>query len=294
MSGCSAFSVSSAARTPSPTSTSPAPRAARDLEADHRLAVEQRGRALLGDRVADVRDLVEPDAPAVATARSPSRPARRPTARCAIVRTDCSAPPTSVRPPDASCCIWRSWREMSAAVAFSASRRAGSSSTRTSRVDAADARRPRRRRAPPAGSCVTVLSTNQDSASSSMRVGRDRVGQDRRAGEVELGDDRVAQVGRQVGAHARDGVAHVVDRFLRRLLEAELDRDRGGAVLHLGVDVLDALQRGDRVLDLARDVGLELRRRGARQRRGDGDRRQVDVGEVLDLHRLEGQQRRRA
>ena len=92
--------------------------------------------------------------------------------------------------------------------------------------------------------------------------------------------DRVAQVAGQVGAHARDRVAHVVDRLLRRLLEAELDRDRRRAVLHLGVDVLDALQRGDRVLDLARDLGLHLRRRGAGQRGGDGDRRQVDVREA--------------
>ena len=65
------------------------------------------------------------------------------------------------------------------------------------------------------------------------------------------------------------------------------------AVLHRGVDVLDALQRRDRVLDLARDFGLELRRRRARQRRRDGHRRQVDVREVLDLHRPEAHQRRR-
>ena len=33
--------------------------------------------------------------------------------------------------------------------------------------------------------------------------------------------------------------------------QAELGRDGGAAVLHLGVDVLEALQRGDAVLDLA-------------------------------------------
>jgi hypothetical protein len=52
----------------------------------------------------------------------------------AIVRTDCSAPPTSVRPPDASCWIWRSWREMSAAVAFSACSRPGRARRALSRV----------------------------------------------------------------------------------------------------------------------------------------------------------------
>ena len=87
----------------------------------------------------------------------------------ASVRTDCSAPPTSARPPEASCCIWRSWREMSAAVALSASIGAGSSSTRTSRSTpptrlTAPTPRTESRRLP------TVLSTNHDSASSSIRV----------------------------------------------------------------------------------------------------------------------------
>jgi len=87
----------------------------------------------------------------------------------AIVRTLCSAPPRSVRPPGASCCTARSWRETSAAVMFSASSRAGSSSTRTSREAP-----PTRATAPTPRTAsmafVTVLSTNQDSASSSMRA----------------------------------------------------------------------------------------------------------------------------
>ena len=87
----------------------------------------------------------------------------------AMVRTDCSAPPRSVRPPEASCCTWRSWREMSAAVAFSACSCSGSSSTRTSRVTP-----PTRATAPtprtPSMALVTVLSTNQLKASSSMRL----------------------------------------------------------------------------------------------------------------------------
>jgi hypothetical protein len=86
----------------------------------------------------------------------------------ATVRTACSAPPTSARPPEASCCTSRSWREMSAAVAPSASMRAGSSSTRTSRVTP-----PTRATLPTPGTemsaLATVLSTYQDRASSSMR-----------------------------------------------------------------------------------------------------------------------------
>jgi hypothetical protein len=117
------------------------------------------------------------------------------------------------------------------------------------------------------------------------------VGQDRRAGQIDLGDHRIAQVAGQVGTDARDGVAHVVHRLLRGLLEAELDGDRGRAVLHLGVDVLDALQRGHGILDLARHFGFHLRRRGAGQAGRDRYRRQVDVHELLDVHGLEGQQR---
>ena len=115
------------------------------------------------------------------------------------------------------------------------------------------------------------------------------VGQDRRPGDADAADDRVAQVARQVRTDARDGVADVIDRLLHRLLEAELDGDRGRAVLHLGVDVLDALHGGDGVLDLARHLGFHLCRRGPRQRGGDGDRRQVDVHELLDFHRPEGE-----
>jgi hypothetical protein len=116
------------------------------------------------------------------------------------------------------------------------------------------------------------------------------IGQDRRAGEVDLADHRVLELAGQVSADAGDGIAHVVDRLLRRLFEAELDRHRGHAILHLGVDVLDALQRGHRVLDLARHLGFHLRRCGAGQRGGDGDHGQVDVHELLDFHGAEGHQ----
>jgi hypothetical protein len=96
------------------------------------------------------------------------RPSSSAECTVAMVRTDCSVPPTSVRPPEASCWIWRSWREMSAVVAPSACRRSGSSSTRTSRVTP-----PTRDTLPtprtPRMFLVTVLSTNQLSASSSMR-----------------------------------------------------------------------------------------------------------------------------
>jgi hypothetical protein len=85
-----------------------------------------------------------------------------------MVRTDCSMPPTSARPPEASCCTARNWRETSAAVMPSDSSRAGSSSTRSSRLTP-----PTRETAPTPGTLssafVTSLSTNQLSCSSSSR-----------------------------------------------------------------------------------------------------------------------------
>ena len=84
----------------------------------------------------------------------------------ASVRSGCSAPPSSARPPALSTCTWRSWRETSAAVAPSACSLSGSSATRTSRATP-----PTRLTAPTPGTAssrrVRVSSTNQDSASSS-------------------------------------------------------------------------------------------------------------------------------
>jgi hypothetical protein len=102
------------------------------------------------------------------TAGSPAAPSSAADCTVAMVRTACSAPPRSLRPPAASCCTWRSWRDTSAAVAPSASRRAGSSATCTSRVTP-PTRPPRPRRSPLSRALVMSLSTNQLSASSSMR-----------------------------------------------------------------------------------------------------------------------------
>ena len=118
----------------------------------------------------------------------------------------------------------------------------------------------------------------------------DGVGEHRRTGQVGLRNDRVAHLAGQIGAYAGDGVAHFLGRLLRHFFKDEFDGQRHRAVLHLGIDVLDALQRGDRVLDLARDLGFELGGRGAGQRCRDDHHRQVDVGEVLDFHRAKTHQ----
>ena len=168
MSGCAALSVSSCLRTPEATSVSPAPRVRTISKPTTRLPLSsaaERCSATVSRTVATwSRRMWRPSLSATSM-RASSR------ADCTVpmVRTDCSAPPTSVRPPEASRCVCRSWREMSAAVASSACRRAGSSSTQTCRVTP-----PTRLTEPTPRTAsrlrVTWSSTNQDSASSSMRL----------------------------------------------------------------------------------------------------------------------------
>ena len=88
-------------------------------------------------------------------------------ATVARVRKGCSLPPRSARPPEDSSCTCFNWRLTSAAVMPSASMRSGSSSTATCRSAP-----PTRVTAPTprtdSSRLVTVLSTNQLRASSSM------------------------------------------------------------------------------------------------------------------------------
>jgi hypothetical protein len=282
MSGCTCFSSSIAARTPSATSTSPAP-SARDLEAHHRLAVEQRSRAPFGDAVGDAGHLVEPHVAAVGQGD---------VERAELGRGGHGGD--------------RSHRLFGAAEVDSAARRLLLHRAQLARdVGGGHAQREQARRveldphlARDAADAVDAAhAAHREQALGDLVVdeprqrlvvharGRDGVGQDRHRREVHLRDHRVAQLRGQIRADARDRVAHVVHRLLRRLLEAELGSDAGAAVLDLGVQVLQPLYRRQRVFDLARDLGLHLRRRGTGQRRRDGDRRQVDVRKVLDLHR---------
>ncbi len=110
---------------------------------------------------------------------------------------------------------------------------------------------------------------------------RDAERDDGTAGRRDARDHRLARVGGQIGAYAGDGVAHLVDCFIDVALEAKHDRGRRDALVDGRVDVLDAGHRGDRVFDLARDLGFQLRRRNARIHDRDDDRGQLDVGPVL-------------
>ena len=168
MSGCSARRVWSLARTPSATSVSPAPRLRWISKATAGLPL--------------ISAPLRTSATVSVTVAIWSRRTRRPSgmascrrANCsalctvAMVRTLCSMPPTSARPPGASVCTARNWRLTSAALMPRASSLAGSSSTRTSRATP-----PTRLTAPTPRTAsmdfLTSLSTNQDSASSSIRL----------------------------------------------------------------------------------------------------------------------------
>ena len=118
-------------------------------------------------------------------------------------------------------------------------------------------------------------------------VGAHGVGQHSTAGQLDLVDDGLVDVGRQIAAHLGHGRAHVVQGFLRVLLDAEFGGDGDHAVLHLGVDVLEALQRRHAVFDRAGHVVLELVGRGAGQAGNHGDVGHVQVGKVLHFHGLE-------
>jgi hypothetical protein len=167
-SGRSCFNFSSAARTASATSTSPAPRLrviSKPITGLPLSSAAERCSATVSLTVASASSRRRrPSASEISMA-----PISAADCTVAMVRTDCSMPPTSARPPEASCWIWRNWRETSDAVARSACRRSGSSSTRISRVTP-----PTRATAPTPRTLsrvlATLLSTNQESASSSIRA----------------------------------------------------------------------------------------------------------------------------
>jgi hypothetical protein len=121
-------------------------------------------------------------------------------------------------------------------------------------------------------------------------AGSHRVSKDGRARQFHLGNHGVTQIAGQIGAHARHRIAHIIYCLLSGFLQPEFSCNNGRTILHLGVDMLDALQRGDRIFQLARYFGFQLRGRRARQRGGDRHRGQVNVGEILYFHRAETHQ----
>ena len=110
------------------------------------------------------------------------------------------------------------------------------------------------------------------------------VGLDRLADDVDAVDDGLLDGGGQVGADARQRVLDVVERAVGADLQAQLDHGERGAVGHGGLDVLDAGDARDGVLDLAGDLGFQLGGGGAGLGDRDGYHRNVDVGGPGDRH----------
>ena len=168
MSGWSAFSCASTFCTCAPTSTSLAPRLRATSKPTTGLPLSKaaaRRSATVSVTVATWSSRMRwPLA-----SESCSAPSSAADLTVASVRTGCSLPPRSARPPALSACTWRSWREMSAALAPSDWSLFASSATRTSRCTP-----PTRLTAPTPGTVsrrrAMVSSTNHDRPSSSSWV----------------------------------------------------------------------------------------------------------------------------
>ena len=106
--------------------------------------------------------------------------------------------------------------------------------------------------------------------------------QDRVAGDVDPVDLRLEDAVGQVAADLGDRVADVVDRAVGRRADLELDEGVAVAFADRAVDLVDAVDRADRGLDLLRDLGFHLGRRGARLGDVDLGRREIDVRIVVD------------
>jgi hypothetical protein len=111
---------------------------------------------------------------------------------------------------------------------------------------------------------------------------------DRLALDIDAGDNRFLHRGRQVATNPVDGILDVLHRLVGRHLHAEDHIGRGNAVGYRRHDVVDTGDSGDRVLDFLGDLGLDLRRSGARLDHGDRHQRNVDVWKPCDWQRQKG------
>ncbi len=126
-----------------------------------------------------------------------------------------------------------------------------------------------------------------------LRPGQRRRGQrqldDREVVRIEAGQDRLLHLLRQIVADLRDAVADVLGRFLQVLREVELDGDDAEAVERVRLDLLDAADRGDLLLDRIDDLALD----GVRRRARIGDRHRDDrrrhLGELVGVEAQQGE-----
>ena len=190
-----------------------------------------------------------------ATLRAPAR-----------VRIACSWPASSPRPPPRSTLSARTCSLTAAAVTPSASSFCGIERDADLAVDAAEALH--------FADAVDALQVARDRVVDEPRQLLDRhagrgggVGDDRQPLDVDPADDRLVDGARQVAADLGDLVLHVVERPVDvDRADVELDDGGGRAVGDRRDDVPDAVEAGDRVLDLLRH--LRFRARPARRPTG--------------------------
>ena len=116
-----------------------------------------------------------------------------------------------------------------------------------------------------------------------QRRRRQRHRHDRTVRIVELLDDRLLHLHRQVGALGRDGVAQILRRLHQVLAELELHHDEAVAVVRVAVDVLHPTDRRDLLLDRVEDLLLYPFRRRAGIRDPHRHHRRGDVGKLVGL-----------
>ena len=115
-------------------------------------------------------------------------------------------------------------------------------------------------------------------------VGFDGEKQQRARGKFNAVDNRILHCVGQVGAHAVDGRAHVVLRFVGVFFQPEFHRHGDGAVADGGADVFQAANGGDAVFDAQGDFVFHLRGTGAGLDDGDGDEGGIQIRIIFNPH----------
>ncbi len=115
-----------------------------------------------------------------------------------------------------------------------------------------------------------------------------------RSVSLNLLDDRLLHLRRQIGADRRDRVAHLLRRDVQVLVEQELDHHHRVAVVRLAHDALHAGDRADLLFDRLEHLALDDVRRRAGIDDADREERRRDVGELVRLQLEQREQCRRS
>ena len=96
-------------------------------------------------------------------------------------------------------------------------------------------------------------------------VGLQCIGQHRLRGQIHLVHHRIGHIRGQIGPHALNGRADLIQGILHRLVQLEFHHHRHRAIPQRGADVTLALDVDQRIFYLARHVVFQLAGRGPLQ-----------------------------